>query len=199
LTGRFAGWVVAKSVDVAHSEMGRRGWICLCQAATGAVGAVRGGMIRPWSGLALKRAGLRPATTRRNGGRWPSCPAARKRQVHQLSRTHVCSCSGEGRYYRLFSTAPRRPTRRDNTKKKEQNPVELSEVEFLAAPRVNRWRIRRALESMRRNGSPVEEVKPGEAIDPQKVIDLAGRSAGWNAGLGSAGGEVDCDAAWATH
>jgi hypothetical protein len=98
-------------------------------------------------------------------------------RLHQLSRAHICNCPVKARYYRLFFNGTQAsPHMRDKEKKKEPNPVELSEVEFLAAPRVNRWEDKASFGIYAPGtDTAAEEVKPGEAIDPAKVIDLTGK------------------------
>jgi hypothetical protein len=169
----------AKSVDVAHSEDGTA-WVEFAYAKPQLVQSVLygGGMIRPWSGLALKAGRIEASDDEKEWRTLAELPGSPKAagSINFPVRTFAVA-PVKARYYRLFFDGPQAsPHSRDNTKKKEQNPVELSEVEFLAAPRVNRWEDKASFGIYAPGtDSPVEEVKPGEAIDPQKVIDLAGK------------------------
>ena len=83
----------------------------------------------------------------------------------------------KARYFRLTFTPPERnPLRPPPAGTPWPPPVRLTEVEFLAAPRVQRWEDK-ANFGMIAPGSEQTgaEVQPGEAIDPGKVIDLTGK------------------------
>ena len=166
----------AKSVDVAHSKDGSA-WVEFAYAKPQLVQSVLygGGMIRPWSGLALKGGRIEASD---NGRKWrtltelPGGPKGAG-SIDFPIRTFAVAPT-KARYYRLFFNGPQAsPHMTDKTKKKEQNPIELSEVEFLAAPRVNRWEDKASFGIYAPEaGTTGEEVQPGEAIDPAKVIDL---------------------------
>jgi len=80
------------------------------------------------------------------------------------------------RYYRLFFKAqPPDPTR-PCTGRKSMPPVRLTEIEFLAGPRIQQWEDKASFGIYAPTRSPQgAEVKPGEAIDASKVVDLTGK------------------------
>jgi hypothetical protein len=169
----------AKSVEVAHSKDGTA-WVEFAYAKPQLVQSVLygGGMIKQWSGLALKEGRIEASDDEKEWKTLVELPGSPKAagSINFPIRTFAIA-PVKARYYRLFFNGPQAsPHSRDNTEKQEPNPVELSEVEFLAAPRVNRWEDKASFGIYTPGtDSAVEEVKPGEAIDPDKVIDLTGK------------------------
>ncbi len=83
----------------------------------------------------------------------------------------------KARYYRLYFTAPQRdPARPLPAGMAWPPPLRLTEVALLGAPRVDRWEDKADFGIIAPGTDPPRgEVKPGEAIDPDKVIDLTGK------------------------
>ncbi len=81
------------------------------------------------------------------------------------------------RYYRVYFIAPQRdPSRPPPAGAPWPPPVRLTEVEFLAAPRVQHWEDKASFGIYTPTSEPQGgEVQPGEGIDPSKVIDLTGK------------------------
>ena len=83
----------------------------------------------------------------------------------------------KARYYRLYFIAPQRdPLRPPPAGTAWPPPVRLTEVALMAAPRVNRWEDKADFGILAPGSDPQgADVQPGEAIDPDKVIDLTGK------------------------
>ena len=83
----------------------------------------------------------------------------------------------KARYYRLFFKAqPPDPARPLPPGANPMPPVRLTEIEFLAGPRIQRWEDKASFGIYAPTSAPQgAEVKPGEAIDASKVIDLTGK------------------------
>ena len=81
------------------------------------------------------------------------------------------------RYYRLFFKAqPPDPARPLPAGANPMPPVRLTEVQFLAGPRIQHWEDKASFGIYTPTAdSQGAEVQPGEAIDPGKVIDLTGK------------------------
>src|ERR1035437_8879580 len=81
------------------------------------------------------------------------------------------------RYSRLFFKAqPPDPARPLPAGANPMPPVRLTEVQFLAGPRIQHWEDKASFGIyMPTADSQGAEVQPGEAIDPGKVIDLTGK------------------------
>ena len=83
----------------------------------------------------------------------------------------------KARYYRVLFQSQTIPTPSVVPPNFNPNPpVRLTEVEFLAAPRVQHWEDKASFGIHTPTSDPQGlEVQPGEAIDPAKVIDLTGK------------------------
>ena len=133
----------AKAMEVTHSKDDGTAWVEFAYAKPQLVQSVLygGGMIRPWSGLALKAGRIEASDDEKEWRTLVELPGSPKGagSINFPVRTFAVA-PVKARFYRLFFNGPQlSPHSRDNTEKKEPNPVELAEVEFLAAPRVNRW------------------------------------------------------------
>ena len=74
------------------------------------------------------------------------------------------------RFFRLFYQAPEWYKTHSSP---PPPPIRLAEVQFLAAPRVHRWEDKASFNVYTTApDEPAAELQPGEAIDPNKVIDL---------------------------
>ena len=83
----------------------------------------------------------------------------------------------KARYYRLFFQGQMLPTPSIVPPNfNPMPPVRLTEVEFIASPRVQRWEDKASFGIYTPTfDSPGAEVQAGEAIVPDKVIDLTGK------------------------
>jgi hypothetical protein len=83
----------------------------------------------------------------------------------------------KARYYRLTFVAPQRdPLRSPPAGTAWPPPVRLTEVALLAGPRVDRWEDKADFGIIAPGSDPARgDVQAGEAIDPEKVIDLKGK------------------------
>jgi alpha-L-rhamnosidase/Glycosyl hydrolases family 2, sugar binding domain/F5/8 type C domain len=83
----------------------------------------------------------------------------------------------KARYFRLYFVAPQPdPLRPPPAGVAWPPPVRLTEVEFLTSPRVQRWEDKASFGiHTPTSESQGAEVQPGEAIDPDQIIDLTGK------------------------
>ncbi len=81
------------------------------------------------------------------------------------------------RYYRLyFKAQPPDPTRPLPPGANPMPPVRLTEIQFLSGPRIQQWEDKASFGIYApTSASQGAEVKPGEAIDASKVVDLTGK------------------------
>jgi hypothetical protein len=161
----------AKDVEVEYSKDGTA-WVEFAYAQPQAVQSVLygGGMVKEWAALAIKAGRIEASDDEKEWRTLAELPGGSKTagSINFPVRTFAVA-PVKARFYRLFFK-----TSLEGSSKPK--PIRLSEVEFLAAPRVNRWEDKASFGIYAPGtDSAAAEVLPGEAIDPAKVIDLTGK------------------------
>jgi hypothetical protein len=169
----------AKAVAIPYSNEDRTAWVEFAYAQPQPVQAI------VFGGASGVQFGGPPIPTGRieasdDGEQWRTLvemPGARgPGSVNFAVRTYSVA-PVKARYYRLFFKAPAPIPGMPVPAGANANPmVRLTEVEFLASPRVQRWEDKASFGIYTPNSDAAgAEVQPGEAIDPAKVIDLTGK------------------------
>ena len=169
----------AKSVQVPYSQDDHSAWIQFAYAEPQSVQAILlgAGPAVQFSGPAIPSGKIEASD---DGTTWRTLvelPGGRGAgSVNFAVRTFSIEPL-KARYFRLYFVAPQPdPLRPPPAGVAWPAPVRLTEVEFLASPRVQRWEDKASFGIYTpTSDSQGAEVQPGEAIDPDKVIDLTGK------------------------
>jgi len=169
----------AKAVEVPYSKDGTA-WVEFAYAQPQPVQSVlfAGATVQNWRGVPIPAGRIEASD---DGQQWrtlaemPGGPKGAG-SVNLPVRTYAVA-PVKARYFRLFFKAPEPDSSKDSqAEKTEPVPVRLTEVEFLAGPRVNRWEDKASFGIYAPDADSIgTEVQPGEAIDPAKVIDLTAK------------------------
>ncbi len=167
----------AKAVEVKYSKDGTA-WVEFAYARPQPVQTVLfgGAAVKDWWVMPIPTGTIEASD---DGQQWrmlANMPGAPKGSgsVNLPIRTYAIAPL-KARYYRLLFKAPEL-SKADQAEKKEPESVHVTEIEFLASPRVNHWEDKASFGIYAPGSfSEGEEVQPGEAIDPAKVIDLTGK------------------------
>jgi hypothetical protein len=167
----------AKSVEVPYQKDGTA-WVEFAYTEPQPVQSVMfaGAAVKNWRGVPIPAGKIEASDYEKEWRTLAEMPGGPKGagSVNLPIRTYAIA-PVKARYYRLFFKAPEL-SKADQAAKKEPEPVRLTEIQFLAAPRVNRWEDKASFGIYAPDEDSIgAEVKPGEAIDPAKVIDLTAK------------------------
>ncbi|MGA3262524.1 MAG: glycosyl hydrolase [Terracidiphilus sp.] len=169
----------AKYVEVPYLKDGTA-WVEFAYAQPKPMQSVMfaGATVQNWRGVPIPAGRIEASDDGRHWRMLAEMPGGPKGagSVNLPIRTYAIA-PVKARYYRLFFKAPEPDLSRDDqAEKKKPEPVRLTEIEFLAAPRVNRWEDKASFGIYAPDENSIgAEVQSGEAIDPAKVIDLTAK------------------------
>lgn len=168
----------AKYVEVPYSKDGTA-WVEFAYAEPQPVQSVMfgGGTVADWRGVPIPAGRIEASDDEKEWRLLAEMPGAPKGagSINLPIRTFAIA-PVKARYYRLFFKAPEASATEKNEAKQAPIPLRLTEIQFMAAPRINHWEDKASF-GIYAPGTVAEgdEVQPGEAIDPAKVIDLTGK------------------------
>lgn len=169
----------AKVVEVAYSGLDRTAWVQYAYAQPQPVQAILfgGGAGVPFGGPPIPTGKIEASD---DGNAWRTLvelPGPRGAgSVNFAVRTFSIN-PVKARYYRLFFVGPQPdPSHPLPPGIAAPNTVRLTEVQFLAGPRVQHWEDNASFGIYTPTSDEQgAEVQAGEAVDPDKVIDLTGK------------------------
>ena len=159
----------AKIVEVPRSKEAGTAWVQFAYAEPQPVQAVlfAGAAVSPWIPLAIPAGRIEASDDGHSWRTLTEMPGSLSDQaVNFVVRTYSIAPE-KARFFRVLFTP---------TGSAIEPPVRLTEIQFLASPRINYWEDKASFGAYTpTSGSEGSEVKPSEAVDPARVIDLTGK------------------------